>query len=284
MKKSTLTSILFFCMASVIMNTSCDDNNSFQKKNKVELSTTEVTAQVDDEFSVDINLIDKANIQSIQVTKTRNGKEAEDFTPIVLNVSNMQFPYTFKDMVNIEDEEGIVVYSFSGLDANNKQIDATDLLVKIEFVDLKRLLKFDWLQKSYMENGIEMITGDYAEFADDVYRYNEDYSWQCDWGENAFLGTLVSNCAWKSIGTYERIDSLYTIKYGLSSSWTWEKEITKYEVVEFNKKELILKTINGKGIEIREVFSAIPKSSSFTPYRGANPSGYYVADCKPGSY
>lgn len=284
MNKNTFTLILLSCIVFIGMAISCEDNKSFHKEDIVQLSTKEVTAKVDEEFSVTVNLADKSEIHTILIEKTRSGKKAEDFTAITLNVSSTNFPYTFKDVVKIEDEEGIPIYSFYGLDANGNQIDATDLWLKVELVDLKRLLKFDWAQKSYMENGEEMITGDYAEFADDVYRFNQDYSWQCDWGQNAFLGTLVSNCAWKYIGTDNSIDSLYTIKYDLSASWTWEKAITKYEVVEFSKDELVLKTINAKGIEVREVFSAIAPSGSFTPYRGTSPAGYYVADCNPGSY
>lgn len=284
MNKSTLILRLFSCLAFVFAVMSCDDNDSFHKKDIVQLSTKEVTAEVDAEFSVDINLADKGAIHSILVKKTRSGKVAEDFITVTLDVANTVFPYTFKDVVKIEDEEGIPVYSFYGLDAAGNQVDATDLLLKVELVDLKRLLKFDWLQKSYIENGTEMINTDYSEFADDIHRFNADYSWQCDWGQNAFLGTLVSNCAWKYIGTEEKIDSIYTIKYGLSASWTWEKEITKYEVVEFGKKELSLKTTNAAGVDVKEVFSAVAKSSSFTPYRGADPNGYYVADCNPGSY
>lgn len=284
MNKSTLTLILCSCLALVIGILSCDDNDSYHKKDIVQLSTKEVTARVDDEFSVQIDLADKRTIHTIEVKKTRSGKNAEDFTPVILNVENIQFPYLFKDVVKIEDEEGVLVYSFYGLDADGNQVDATDLLLKVELVDLKRLLKFDWLHKSYTEDGVEKINTEYAEFADDIYRFNADYSWQCDWGENAFLATLVSFCAWKPIGTEERLEFIHTIKYGLSPSWTWEKEITEYEVVSFDKKELTLKTVNAKGVEVREVFSAVPRSSSFTPYRGADPAGYYVADCNPGSY
>lgn len=284
MNRSTLILRLLSCLAFIFAAISCDDNDSFHKKDIVQLSTKEITARVDAEFSVEVSLANREAIHSILVKKTRSGQTAADFTTVTLDVENTVFPYTFTDVVKIEDEEGIPVYSFYGLDADGNQVDATDLLLKVELVDLKRLLKFDWLQKSYTENGTEMINGSYAEFADDIYRFNDDYSWECDWGTNAFLSTLVSYCAWKYIGTAESIDSIYTIKYGLSPSWTWEKEITKYDVVQFGKKELTLKTTNAAGVEVKEVFSAVVKSSSFTPYRGANAAGYYVADCNPGSY
>lgn len=288
MKRKILITLVITCVSFALLNVSCSDDNDHTSV--VNLSTTKVTAKIGETFSVDISLSQPDRISSIVVEKTISGKKVQAYSR-TLNVSGMQFPYTFTEEVIPEDEEGIVVYSFYGLGANGNQIDASDIVVNINITQLYRLTKYDWKPVSQIIQK-EDYAAEYTK--DDVYRFNSDQSWELDWGTKFSdwgLETLDSYCAWKIVGTDEKIDSLYMIKYNIFAPT--QAVITKYRVVKLQDQELTLESIqdlSGLGAEfsdkesVLDTYAGVSKSSDFTPYRGSNPDSYKVEACKPGSY
>lgn len=288
MKSKTLSMFILSCFSFILLNISCDSDNE-QTTQLLTLSTTKVTAKINEEFSVDITLNQKESFQKIVVEKTISGKKVETYHK-TLNVAEMQFPYTFKEEVIPEDESGIVVYSFYGMAADGSRLDASDVIVNVNITQLYRLLKYDWKLASQIIQKEE-----YAEayMKDDVYRFNEDLSWELDWGNvlsTSALETLDSYCAWKMIGTDEKIDSLYMIKYNIFSPAN--AVVAKYKVVRLQDEELVLESRQDLSFlpgfsdkePIQETYIAEPKSADFTPYRGSNPNSYKVAACNPGTY
>lgn len=291
MKRKKLILTLFSCIMVVsTMIISCDDNNSYQRPDIVQLSAKKLTVKVDEELSVEITLADQSQIKTILVEKTREGKKVEDFSPVRLDVSAIQFPYTFTDIVTMEDEEGIPVYSFYGLDANDNIIDTTDLVVNIEVTQLKRLQKFDWKITAQVIAGKNIFIDDpNHEASDNTFRYNADWSWEYDWGTKTGLEVLNATCAYKIIGTENRIDSIYTIHYSIFDPNT--PVVTKYKVGKIDEATLELESIQDLSAFdysseelVIDKFIAVPKSSNFIPYRGSDPAGYVIPSCNPGSY
>ena len=288
MKSKTLSMLILSCFSFILLNTSCDNNDEHDTQLLI-LSTTKVTAKMNEDFSVDITLNNKESFQNIIVEKTISGKKIESYHK-TLNVAEIQFPYTFKEEVVPEDETGVVVYSFYGMTANGSQLDASDVIVSVNITQLYRLLKYDWKLASQIIQKEE-----YAEpyMKDDVYRFNEDWSWELDWGGTlsaSALETLDSYCGWKMIGTDEKIDSIYMIKYNIFSPAN--AVVTKYKVISLQDEELVLESRQDLSFlpgfsdqePIQETYIAEPKSADFTPYRGSDPNSYKVEACKPGTY
>lgn len=283
--------MLFSCIMVIsAMIISCDDNNSYQKMDIVQLSAKKLTVKVDEELSVAITLSDQNQIKTILIEKTRDGKKAEDFIPVKLDVATIKFPYTFTDIATMEDEEGIPVYSFYGLDANGNVVDVTDLIVNIEVTQLKRLQKFDWEITAQVIAGKNIFIDDpNHEASDNTFRYNADWSWEYDWGTKVGLEVLNATCAYKIIGTENKIDSIYTISYSIFDPNT--PVVTKYKVGKLDETTLELESIQDLSAFdysseelVIDRFVAVPQSSSFVPYRGSNPADYIIPSCNPGSY
>ncbi|PXV59986.1 hypothetical protein CLV62_13312 [Dysgonomonas alginatilytica] len=288
MKIKTLSMFILSCFSFILLNVSCDNDNE-QDTQMLNLSTTKVTAKVNEEFSVDITLSRKESFQKIIVEKSISGKKVETYHK-TLNVAEMQFPYTFKEEVVPEDEKGVVVYSFYGVGADGARLDASDVIVSVNITQLYRLQKYDWKLASQIIQKEE-----YAEayMKDDVYRFNEDWSWELDWGttlSTSALETLDSYCGWKMIGTDEKIDSIYMIKYNIFSPSN--AVVTKYKVIRLQDEELVLESRQDLSFlpgfsnqePIQETYIAEPKSADFKPYRGSDPNSYKVEACKPGTY
>ena len=112
-------------------------------------------------------------------------------------MKELSFPYTFTEEIIAGDENGILVYSFYGMDENNSVVDAADLVLTVELAQIPLLLKYDWVLASQTIKGEDTATPD---LKDDIHRFNSDLTWQVDWGfifSSAALETLNSYCAWQ---------------------------------------------------------------------------------------
>lgn len=227
-------------------------------------------------------------IRKIIVTKWRSGVHESDYE---LNIpfSDLKDGYHFNQEIEIGDEEGVLVYLFSGYDDANEFIDASELVVSVTLTDLGRLLRYDWRLNEELTNGDDTMK---EEKKDDVYRLNKDFSWEFDWGNPAGAGLDVLNqyCAWKYIGTELKADSIHFIKYGFLST---VPVIDKYEVLKLDDDNLWIQTFMDlswlgepytEETPVIQKFIAAPKTSDFTPYRGENIEDYNWASCEPGTY
>lgn len=279
-----LNSLLVFVLFLLIASCSDDEKTNTSLLN---LDKTKASVQIGDVFNVNISFENKENFKTIKVVKAIGGKVVADYDRVI-DVSTISNPYKFEENVVNGDETATVVYSFYGLDASGKQLDAMDLVLNVDLAYEPLLLKYDWSLISQLIAGYEFAEEPQK---DDVYRFNADKSWQLDWGtkfSSGGLEVLNSYCAWKPIGNGAKIDSLYMIKYNIFSPAV--AEITKYKVIKMENKELILETrqdwswlglaADEKVIEKYEPKSKLP---SFNPY-GENDASYVIPACHPGSY
>lgn len=265
-----------------------DDGGS--KENTLTLSSYDEKVKTGDKISVQIVLSNPNKFSKILVKKTISGKEVSDYKKVI-DVKKDAFPYTFNENVISGDEKGIVVYSFYGLDANGRIVDASDLVLTVELAELPLLLKYDWQLVQQIIQGEDYATPD---LKDDVYRFNPDLTFEMDWGtvlSTAQLETLNACCSWDVTRTGEKVDSLYMVKYNVFQPNT--PMITKYKVIKLAKREMVLESrqdLSALGPEfskdeiITETYSPVSKTDGFIPYRGKNPDDYYVGSCSPGTY
>ena len=287
LKKSVYFLFILGFVLSAFM--ACDDDEN-QRSVLLSLSSYEEKVKIGDSVSIQVSLSDPSRFSKILIKKTISGKEISDYTK-ELNVANLSFPYTFNAQVVSGDENGVVVYSFYGLDVNGAVVDASDLVLTVDLAELPLLLKYDWQLVQQMIQGEDFATPD---LKDDIYRFNADLTLELDWGtifSAAQLETLNSCCSWDVERTGEKIDSLYLVKYNIFQPNT--PMITRYKVVKLADREMILEShqdLSSLGPDfstdeiVTETYSPVSKSDDFTPYRGKNPDDYYVEACNPGPY
>lgn len=214
LKKSVYFLFILGFVLSAFM--ACDDDEN-QRSVLLSLSSYEEKVKIGDSVSIQVSLSDPSRFSKILIKKTISGKEISDYTK-ELNVANLSFPYTFNAQVVSGDENGVVVYSFYGLDVNGAVVDASDLVLTVDLAELPLLLKYDWQLVQQMIQGEDFATPD---LKDDIYRFNADLTLELDWGtifSAAQLETLNSCCSWDVERTGEKIDSLYLVKYNIQVS------------------------------------------------------------------
>ena len=167
-----------------------DDGGS--KENTLTLSSYDEKVKTGDKISVQIVLSNPNKFSKILVKKTISGKEVSDYKKVI-DVKKDAFPYTFNENVISGDEKGIVVYSFYGLDANGRIVDASDLVLTVELAELPLLLKYDWQLVQQIIQGEDYATPD---LKDDVYRFNPDLTFEMDWG------TVLSTAQLETLNAY----------------------------------------------------------------------------------
>jgi hypothetical protein len=285
--KNVCKIILSVSCVLLIFFFSCEKDESIHHDSKVILDKLLFSGYTGDTIKATVTFGSPA-IKKIVITKWVNGEQISDYR-IEVSVNNISEVYEFQQEIAVGDEEGTLIYTFSGYDEDNKLIDASDLAVSVTLTDFGRLCKFDWKLTEQTTNG-ENTTS--SEMLDNVYRLNNDFSWEYDWGDPAGAGWDVLNqyCAWKYIGTELKADSIYLIKFGFLST---TPTIDKYKVLKLDDTSLWIQTFMDLSwlgdpytaeTPVVEKYVAIPKSPDFTPYRGENPANYSWAPCTPGNY
>lgn len=281
--KRILNSLFVFLLLMLIASCSDDEKTSPSLLN---LSKTQASVQIGDVFDVELSFENKDNFKTIKVIKAINGQVVTSYNRVI-DVSTISNPYKFEENVVNGDEVATVTYSFYGLDASGKQLDAMDCILNVKLAYEPLLVKYDWGLVSQLIAGYEFAE-DHAK--DDVYRFNADKSWELDWGAKkspAALETLNSYCAWKPIVNGAKMDSIYMIKYNIFGG---PADITKYKVLKMENKEMILETRQdwswlglATDEKVTEKYETKSKSPSFNPYGDADAS-YVIPACNPGSY
>lgn len=273
------------CMLFLLF--SCENNESIYRDSKVILDKLLFSGYTGDTIKATVTY-GSADIKKLVITKWVNGEQVPGYE-IIVPVNSTSDTYEFEQEIAVGDEEGTLIYTFSGYNAEDKLVDASDLAVSVTLTDFGRLSKFDWKLTEQTTNGDNTTTD---AMLDNVYRLNSDLSWEYDWGDPAGAGWDVLNqyCAWKYIGTELKADSIYLIKFGFLSV---TPTIDKYEVLRLDDFNLWIQTFMDLSwlgdpytaeTPVVEKYVAIPKSSDFTPYRGENPANYNWAPCLPGNY
>ncbi len=266
---------------------SCQKDESIHIDSKVILDKLLFSGYTGDTIKAKVTF-GNADIKKLEVTKWVNGNQVSGYK-IDIPVNNVSDTYDFEQEIEVGDEEGTLVYTFSGYNASEELIDASDLAVSVTLNDYGRLCKFDWKLTEQTTNGDNTTT---SAMLDNVYRLNKDLSWEYDWGDPSGAGLDVLNqyCAWKYIGNELKADSIYLIKFGFLSA---TPTIEKYQVIKLDDANLWIQTyldLSWLGppytatTPVVEKYVAVPKTSDFTPYRGSNPANYNWGPCTPGEY
>ncbi|MDR1055432.1 MAG: hypothetical protein LBL90_06330 [Prevotellaceae bacterium] len=261
---------------------SCTDDNDVQ--DKVILETTTFSGKTGDDINIKVTVRD--GINKLVVTKHVNGKQVEAYNKeLALNNSEA----TFFEPIEVGDEVGTLVYSFTGYNISGAIVDISDLLVNVILTDLALIAKYDWLLVEETVNG--EASADITLY-DNVYRMHEDLSWQYDWGISGPVNfeNLNQFCAWAYTGSDIVMDSIFFIHYGfLSNTPTY----TKWKKAKLEGTDLWLMTVMDLSwlggdytteTPVIQKYAGISKSSDFTPYRGEPAENYNWATCEPGSY
>ena len=289
MKAQKIVAIFaLFGIASLLFHSCNDDDNT--SHSLLSLSKLEDKVKIGDYTSVTISLDDAKQISKIIVKKTIEGKEIASYQKS-LEVAQLTFPYEFREQIVDGDENGTVVYSFYGQDAQGNVVDAADLVLTVELAEIPLLLKYDWMLAAETIQGENTATQD---LTDDVHRFNPDQTWQVDWGSvfsDWMLETLNSYCSWQVTTDGSKVKTLSVIHYNIFVPSV--PVITTYNVLQLSDRKMILESFQDLSAfgdqysdheQVLDVYVAVSKSSEFTPYRGSNPDSYYVESCNPGSY
>jgi hypothetical protein len=256
-------------------------NKDSEDPSTLSLDRTEVAGNVGDNFTVRVTATGD-EITTVKVTKLKNGAPDASFTTVTGTITNATYEYS--GMIVEGDEDGALVYTFTGYNGAGTQVDAVDLTVTVTLAGVALLTKYDWKKVDEIwgeEYG--SVVGDYQ--LDDVNRFNKNYSWEFDWGDilsSGQLETINQYCAWKTTGTTSNVETLSLIKFGFGAT---EPTITEYTVDKLDAENLWISYYEPFfDVDITEKFVAVPKSPTFTPYRGQTASNYNWGTCTPGSY
>lgn len=276
--KKTWTAII--CTVLVMGLASCSSKDS-EPPATVSLDKTTVAGNVGDNFTVKVTVAGKG-ITQIKVTKLFDGVADPGFTPISETVSGAEYNYagtiTPSDVL-----PGTVLYTFAGCDASGQELDAADLTVTVNLTGEALLLKYDWKLTNRICTwpliGWDRVDDAKPAELDDVYRFNPDYSWQFDWGSDIPAIPSIS-CAWKYDDETDEI-KLILVRYNFDDV----RSDVVGEILKLTSTELWLEVYT-ESWDLTEEFryTAIAKSPSFTPNRGADQEEYTSANCNPGSY
>lgn len=283
MKNVAKIIVCTLCMVFAIF--SCAKNESIHVDSSVTLDKLTASGKIGDTIKTRVNFTNNS-IAKLVITKSIDGITNTDYkTEITVNGTSSG--YDFSQMILSGDENGSLVYTFSGYDAGGKLIDASDLVVSVSLSGYPLLTKYDWKLTAETVDGTNTVND---KLWDNVYRLNPDYSWQYDWGASGpvNLEELNQYCSWKIIGSESKVDSLSFIKFGFLSTTpvydTWK-------VAKLEGEDLWLSTtmdLSWLGLSaetpIVQRYVAIPKTADFTPYRGQNAADYNWAPCNPGTY
>jgi hypothetical protein len=276
MKKSL---IITLCLG-IILTVSCKKDE--EKVPSVNLSQNSLQIKTGETVQVTVNVVNMEELGKVVITKKGDGASlgTSEVLPSAITGNSFTFNY---DVVAGDADYTTVVFTFTpynkGLTAVTSE--ETDLVLTIELGPRDLLLKYDWLYLS------EDITPSFPNVnslsekrRDDLYRYNEDKSWEVDFGAlNDDFDGWSGYCSWKLDDTDQDNMVLYRNTFGI---FTPDVTVTDtFKIKKLTADELWyewhvdLTAFGGTADEtVLSKFSAQPKSNDFTPYRGVTvPTG-----------
>jgi hypothetical protein len=263
MNKFLLKFLSLGVIAGVCVIASCSDDEDFDAPT-INLSMTEVTAAPGDDVSVTVTTTTDAGFQSLVVKKLWEGvsQDEETFT----TAPTTPITYTVTD----EDADHVLTLNFTVTDKEGKTA-AKELVITVELTPLQVLLKYDWRlnEEIWAADQSNQITDAYN---DDVYRFNEDGTYQKSIGAKADdFNDLITNYCFYDLN--ENTMRLLMSKY---DGWNLVDITDTLDIVLLNDTEMRadvtyrgLNVFDPKYDEVEEFqkrFVAVPKASSFDPY------------------
>lgn len=263
---------------------SCMDDDSVSEESKVIPEKTTVAGKIGDVFEI-LVCFGSDEISQLVITKSIDGVKSDDYIKEV-TVKGTSETYLFSQLIEAGDEEGILVYTLSGYDRSKNLIDASDIKVSVTLGGMPLLVKYDWKLMWQTTSGDDTTI---STLTDNIYRFNKDYTWQFDWGEAPTLTEeLRQYCSWKIGGSESQVDSLYLVYFNFLAA---VPTLEGYKVIKLEGDELWIETtmdLSWLGLseetQVIEKYTAVVRSSDFTPYRNRNAGNYTWGDCQPGTY
>lgn len=256
----------FFALLSMplmLALASCSKEESMHTASLVQLDKLYVEGSTGDLVTARVTFASNS-ITKLVITKVVNGV-AQPTAVQEIDITDTSTSYLFQASIALGDEKGTLVYTFAGFDKNNQQIDASDLKVKVNLSLINILSAYDW----QMSEEFWTVYGDITrpDQLDDINRFNENGSWQFDWGTTLSTGqleTLYKTVSWRIVGDATQIDSLYLTRYNVmdASQTAIEKG---FKVIKIDDKSLWLQSGFFLADDLIDKYKAIPRSPGFTP-------------------
>ena len=263
MKKSLFTYLSVGFMAGAGFLVSCDDDEDFAAPT-LTLSETAVTASPGDEISVTVNTTTDAGFKSLVVKKLWDGVSQDEETFSAPPTT----PYTYT--VSDEDADHVVVLNFTVTDAKGTTA-SSELVLTVELTPRQILTKYNWklseeIRKKTNANDISDA------YTDDVYRFNEDNTYDKSIGEKADdFGDI-----WYNYCYYDLNEN--TLKLLMSRTGAFGEEVTDTLNITVIDDTQLHADVTYYGLdqfdptydpveEYEKRFVAVAKTSTFDPYQ-----------------
>jgi hypothetical protein len=263
MNKFLLKCLSLGVIAGVGLIASCSDDDDFAAPT-IALSITEITAAPGEDVSVTVTTTTDAGFQSLVVKKLWEDDVQDEET--ITTAPTTPYVYT----VTEEDADHVVKLNFTVTDKEGRTA-AKDLVITVELTPLQVLLKYDWRlnEEIWKDDQSNQISDPYK---DDIYRFNEDGTYQKSIGANADdFNDLITNYCFYDLN--ENTMRLLMSKY---DGWNQVDITDTLDIVLLNDTEmradvtyLGLDQLDPKYDEsepFQKRFVAVPKASTFDPY------------------
>ena len=284
MSKNATTKLMSFLFIGCILLISCSDDDESPNAPSISLSQTTIDVQAEQSNSVTVNYASFATSHTITVTKYLDGVMDGASENIPSSTGNGSFTYEFSVTVD-DSDSGIIKYNFTITD-NIGQVSQTELVVNIELTKRQLLLKYDWL----LTDEIRVKTGASdidPNTADDVYRFNEDGSYQRSFGALVVetWDDWYNHCQWdlnEETGVLKlyRIGAFGTNVYDVMTITLINKEEINADIV-YLGLDVFDPSYDTEEDYIKK-FAAQAKGGSFDPYRAGSDddaTGAYGTAC-----
>ena len=161
----------------------------------VTLENTEISAKAGEGIAIIATVTAPAGFSKLTVQKFWGDTEEGAPTEVTTLTDNK---YTFNYTVTEDDVEPILKFRFTALDNDGKASAPVEAVVDVELTKAQLLVKYDWLltdeiRKKTGESDISDV------YTDDVYRFNNDGTWDRSIGEKAddFNDLWYNHCYWE---------------------------------------------------------------------------------------
>lgn len=193
MSKNFITFIFPSLFIAFSLFISCSDDDPAPPTISLDVNTIDVKA--DETNAVTVTYSAETASSTIVVTKYLDDTPSESPENFTKTENNGSFNFEFAVTVD-DSDSGIVKYNFTITDGNGLTAQ-TELVVNVELTMTQILLKYDWL----LTDEIRVKTGesDISDvYTDDVYRFNEDGTYQKSIGEKVddFSDVWYKHCTW----------------------------------------------------------------------------------------
>jgi|GEM_PF-1043624 len=194
MLKNVLPKLMLCLFTLSLFFISCSDDDSSPNNPTISLSTTTIDVVAGEENSVSVNYTTDVSGGAITITKYLDGTLSGTPETMAAGATGA-FVYNFT--VSVEDSDsGIVKFNFTVTDGDGVSAQV-ELVVNIELTKRQLLLKYDWL----LVDEVRVKTGESdinPVYTDDVYRFNEDGTYQKSIGAMAddFSDLWYKHCKW----------------------------------------------------------------------------------------